>query len=279
MIEGLEAVLKFEKPDIVLVVGDTNSTLAGAIAAAKLRLPLAHIEAGVRALDKKLPEQINRVVADSISDYFFCPSNLEVQNLASEGISKFVFDSGDVIYDSLRNFETIIPEVPLAIPQLPREFVLATLHRAEAVDNRINFIEILKSFSTIQYPIVFPIHPRALKRLRQFNLYEYLPSNIKLINPVGYLDILSLIKRALYIVTDSGGIQREAVYLNKHVIIARPETEWLGLLKTGLVKVVGYSFAFEKVFTLSEGDSAIIDYITRPASKKIAETLSSCCFK
>jgi UDP-GlcNAc3NAcA epimerase len=275
MIEGLESVLKFENPELVIVVGDTNSTMAGAIAATKLRLPLTHVEAGVRANDKNLPEQINRVVTDSISDCFFCPSETEIRNLAAEGISENVFDSGDVIYDCLRMFEKFIPQIPQSLSDLPSEFVLATLHRAEAVDNRENLENILRSLSIMPFMVLFPIHPRTLKRLHEFNLFGSLPENIRLINPVGYLDILSLIRRAKLVVTDSGGIQREAVYLNKPVLIARPETEWLGLQKTGLLKIVGYSFSNLDFSEIITGNNAIIEHITRPASKMIAETLNS----
>jgi len=274
MIEGLESVLKYEAPELVVVVGDTNSTMAGAIASSKLRLPLAHVEAGDRARDKYLPEQINRVITDSIAEYFFCPSNTEVLNLKAEGKIENICDSGDVIYDCLRQFEKYIPEAPSAIPHLPPEYILTTLHRADAVDNRENMESILQSLETAHLPILFPIHPRTLKRLHQFNLFDRLPDNIRLVNPVGYLDILSLIRRASLIVTDSGGIQREAIYLKKPVLIARPETEWLGLEKSGLLKIVGYKFDFNEFSSMHAGDRSVFDYIIRPASKTIAETLS-----
>lgn len=275
MIEGLESVLKFEVPELVVVVGDTNSTMAGAIAATKLRLPLAHVEAGVRARDKNLPEQLNRVVTDSISDFFFCPSDSEVKNLSAEGKKDCVYDTGDVIYDCLRQFERFIPEIPTVFSDLPQEYILATLHRAEAVDNRQNLECILHSLETAPFPVLFPIHPRTLKRLNQFCLRDKLPDNIRLVNPVGYLDILSLIRRASLIVTDSGGIQREAVYLKKPVLIARPETEWLGLEKTGLLKIVGYKFDFREFSSMPAGNCSVLEYITRPASKTIAETLNA----
>ena len=276
MLEGLESVLKFENPQLVIVVGDTNSTMAGAIAATKLRLPLAHVEAGVRAQDKNLPEQINRVVTDSISDYYLCPSKIEVNNLAREGITGNVFDSGDVIYDCLRMFERYIPQAPANIGQLPSEYLLVTLHRAEAVDNKENLDRILKSLSKVPFEVLFPAHPRTLKRLHQFNLYDTIPRNIRLLDPVGYLDILSLIRKSSLVITDSGGIQREAVFLKKPVMIARPETEWLGLLETGLVKISGYSFEYDPSLRDSTGNCSLIDYIIRPASQIIAETLNSC---
>jgi UDP-GlcNAc3NAcA epimerase len=239
MIQGLETAFIKEKPDLAIVVGDTNSTLAGAIAAAKVGLPLVHVEAGVRSKSKSLPEQINRLVTDSIADCFLCPTPKAVENLSNEGKSGHIYDTGDVIYDCLRLFEGKIPKAPVAFRNLPAKYILATIHRAEAVDVKENLANILRSFGTSPYPIVFPAHPRTMKMLQAFDLVKSLPGNLILIEPLGYLDILSLVRRSQLVVTDSGGVQRESIYLGKPVIVARPETEWTEFESLGWLKVAG----------------------------------------
>jgi UDP-N-acetylglucosamine 2-epimerase (non-hydrolysing) len=273
MLEGLEDVLLFEKPDTVIVVGDTNSTLAGSVSAAKLGIPIAHIEAGVRSKEKNLPEQINRVITDSISDYYFCPTPSAVHNLAAEGKTTHVYDTGDVLYDCLRLFEPLIPEYPGRAHDMPSEFILVTLHRAEAVDNKNNLETILRSLVNSELPIIFPIHPRTRKMLRNFGLIDMLKKNIMLMNPLGYLDILSLIKQSSLVVTDSGGIQREAVFLKKAVLVARPETEWPELENSGWLTVCGYDFDLTGNFHAPKNDTCDLEYLFRPAAKSIAEIL------
>jgi UDP-GlcNAc3NAcA epimerase len=274
MIENLEHVLSYENPDLVIVVGDTNTTLSGAIITSRLNMPLAHVEAGVRAKNKHLPEQVNRVVTDSIADYFLCPTPSAVDNLRREGKTDHIYDTGDVIYDCLRQFEKYIPEKPSIINDLPDKFILSTIHRAEAVDNLDNLKQLIRSLSTADFPIIFPVHPRTRKMLQSFGLLETIPRQLILIEPLGYLDILSLIKRSELVVTDSGGVQREAIFLHKHVIVARPETEWIELEKSGWLKVMGYSF------DLSMNNSGFnpvdddLKHLNRPASKNIAEILN-----
>jgi UDP-N-acetylglucosamine 2-epimerase (non-hydrolysing) len=274
MIYGLVSVLGFEKPDLVLVVGDTNSTLAGALAAARLRLPLAHVEAGVRSKDRQLPEQINRVVTDSISDYFLCPTPSAVVNLRQEGKNEHIYDTGDVIYDCLRLFQSKIPDKAAAVSRIPAEFILTTIHRAEAVDNRENLVKLLVSMETARWPVIFPVHPRTRKRMESFGLWNRTSDRIRFIEPVGYFDILSLIRLAKYVITDSGGIQREAVFLKKPVIVARPETEWIELVKSLWVKVAGYSFDLSRDPEVLSTQDEEIAHLMRPAAFEIACALS-----
>jgi UDP-N-acetylglucosamine 2-epimerase len=274
MVDGLESVLSYERPHLVIVVGDTNSTLAGALAAVRLRLPLAHVEAGVRAKDKNLPEQINRVVTDSVADYFLCPTQSSVENLRIEGKREHLFETGDVIFDCLRLFQKNIPEKPTRLTSLPERYVLATIHRAEAVDIFENLKRLMTSLATVCSTVIFPIHPRTRKRIVAYGLIDKLPQNLALTDPVGYLDILSLIRRSAFVITDSGGVQREAAFMRRHVIVARPETEWHELEKSGWVKVAGYTFDLSNETIPSGGDASILDHLTRPASAEIARILS-----
>ena len=270
MLSGLDSVLRFEKPDVVIVVGDTNSTLAGALAAAKLKIPVVHVEAGVRSKDRQLPEQINRVVTDSIADCMLCPVPSAVENLNREGKFDNVVDAGDIIYDCLRMFERHIPERPDLSLDLPEEFILATIHRAEAVDHENELKNILSSLATSRCGVVFPAHPRTRKMISRFGLESDLPDNIMLTEPVGYVDLLSLLRLARFTVTDSGGVQREAAYFGKKTLVARPETEWRELEQAGWVKVVGYEFDLERLPGNMSADNKLPS-LFRPASKCMAE--------
>jgi UDP-N-acetylglucosamine 2-epimerase len=275
MLEGLESVLSFEKPDIAIVVGDTNSTLAGALAAAKLGIYLIHVEAGLRSKDKRLPEQINRVVTDSITECFLCPTPSAVENLKHEGKNENVFDTGDLIYDCLRIYEKQIPPLPAAVKNLPPQFALTTIHRAEAVDNEDNLRILLHSLGTSKIPIAFPVHPRTKKMLSKFGLEEFIPPNLLMFQPVGYADILSLIRLSEFVVTDSGGVQREAIFMGKPVFVARPETEWLEFAESGLLRVSGYEFDLACIFRSPEGEAKNIRQLTRPAAKSMAEIIDN----
>lgn len=270
MLSGLDSVLSFEQPDVVVVVGDTNSTLAGALAAAKQKIPVVHVEAGVRSKDRYLLEQINRVVTDSISDCMLCPLPSAVENLNREGKFENVLDAGDIIYDCLRMFEKHIPEKPDLEFDLPDEFVLATIHRSEAVDDEDHLRSILSSLATSPNAVVFPAHPRTKKMISRFGLECRLPENIILAEPVGYIDILSLLRSAKFAVTDSGGLQREAAYFGRRAFVARPETEWRELEQSGYVKVVGYTFDLGKL-TDNESCDYDLSSMTRPASRNMAE--------
>jgi len=275
IIAALESVYDFEKPDFVMVVGDTDSTLAGAVSAAQLGLRIVHVEAGVRSKDQKLPEQINRVATDSISDCFFCPTPSAVKNLSNEGKSLNVYDTGDIIYDSLRLIEGTIPDNPAITVELPEKFILMTLHRAEAVDNEMNLKSVLSSLESSPFPVIFPVHPRTAKMMEYFKLENEISPNVLMLDPAGYADLLSLIRLSEFVITDSGGVQREAVFLNKPVYIPRPETEWVDFEKLKRVKVVGYDFDFSNErFEIEKPDDEL-SHLLRPSAGKMIEILKS----
>jgi UDP-N-acetylglucosamine 2-epimerase len=275
MIAGLESIFGFEKPEFVVVIGDTNSTLSGAISAAQLGLPIAHVEAGVRSKNNKLPEQINRVVTDSISDCFFCPAPTAVENLRKEGKAENVFDTGDIIYDSLRLVEDKIPDLPSVPIELPEHFVLMTLHRAESVDIRENLKDILDSLESSPYPVIFPVHPRTAKMIDYFNLEGEVPEKVRRISPIGYIDLLSLIRLSEFVVTDSGGVQREAVFLGKPAFVPRPETEWVDFERLKRIKVVGYRFDLSNLHDIIKGSDDELSCLLRRSAIKMTEILQS----
>lgn len=275
MISGLESILNYEKPDFVVVIGDTNSTLAGAISAAQLGLRIAHVEAGVRSRNLKLPEQINRVATDAISDCFLCPTPSALENLKNEGKIDNVFDTGDIIYDCLRLIEKNLHDRPLLPADIPERFALLTLHRAEAVDNKNNLSVIIKSLESSPYPIIFPIHPRTTKMIEYFELENSIPKNVLRIEPVGYADLLSLIRLAELVITDSGGVQRESVFLHKPVCVARPETEWMDFVNSGWIKIIGYNFDLSNLDFGKTDPSKVLSHLLRPAAADIAALLQS----
>ncbi len=234
MLEKIEDVLLTERPDWVLVYGDTNSTIAGILAAAKLNMKLAHIEAGLRSFNRAMPEEINRIVADHLSNLLFCPSQTAVDILAQEGISKGVHLVGDVMADALALASSRAPAHSQTLARLgltAKEYLLATVHRAENTDEPPNLGGILTAFSLLEETVVFPAHPRTLKTLKDMN-YS-LPRNLLIIDPVGYLDMIRLEKGARMILTDSGGIQKEAYWAGVPCVTLRNETEWLETVRVG----------------------------------------------
>lgn len=236
MIIEIEKVLLEEKPDIVLVYGDTNSTLAGALAASKLQIKVAHVEAGLRSFDRTMPEEINRVITDHISNILFCPTDTAVMNLKNEGITEGVYNVGDVMVDALKYNQKIAEEKSTILQDLnlnSKEFLLATLHRASNTDNKKNLSSIVEAFSDVEATIVFPIHPRTRKCLKEYNLWEKILKNTKVIPPVGYLDMLKLESNARKILTDSGGVQKEAYMLRVPCITLRDNTEWVETVEEG----------------------------------------------
>ena len=240
MLIAIEEVLQKEEPDWVLIYGDTNSTLAGALAASKLHIPIAHVEAGLRSYNRKMPEEINRVLADQLSRLLFCPSQTAVDNLDIEGIKKGVHITGDVMMEAVKFAENKIPENPeiLSLHGIkPKEYLLATIHRAENTDDTNKIQEILSAFESIERTIIFPVHPRTRKLLETT---KYHPAkNVKLIDPLGYFEIITLEKNAQMILTDSGGIQKEAYWLKVPCITLRDETEWVETVESGWNVVVG----------------------------------------
>ncbi|GAB4504740.1 MAG: UDP-N-acetylglucosamine 2-epimerase (non-hydrolyzing) [Anaerolineales bacterium] len=240
MMIALERLLDEMKPDLVLVYGDTNSTLAGALVAAKARIPLAHVEAGLRSYNRAMPEEINRVVADHLSDILFCPTDVAVQNLAKEGIRQNVHQVGDVMYDALlynlaqaRGRSTILADLDLQ----SGKYALVTVHRAANTDHPANMTAILTALGRLPTRIVFPLHPRTRKLLAHYGLSA--PPNVSLLEPVGYFDMLILEENADCILTDSGGMQKEAYLLGVRCITLRDETEWVETVQAGWNTLAG----------------------------------------
>lgn len=239
ILKGIEDILLTTTPDMVLVYGDTNSTLAGALAAAKLGIPLAHVEAGLRSFNKTMPEEINRIVADHCSDILFCPTYTAVSNLKKENILKGVSLVGDVMYDALLYYRELARKTEiLSILNIePKKYLLATLHRQSNTDNPDTLKKIVKSLSQIHRTIIFPMHPRTRKALTTHGIV--LGENVCGIDPVGYLEFLNLQCHAEAILTDSGGVQKEAYLLQVPCITLREETEWVETVEDGWNVLVG----------------------------------------
>jgi len=236
MLIRIEEILIKEKPNLVLVYGDTNSTLAGALAASKLHITIGHIEAGLRSFKKTMPEEINRIITDHISDLFFCPTQNSVNLLEKEGITKKVYFTGDVMRDSTVQNIKIAQKKSGILEKLnlmPKEYLLATIHRAENTDNKKNLVSIFNAFLKNDKRIIIPLHPRTLKYVKLYGLYNKIKrsKNIIIIDPVGYLDVLMLEKNAKKVLTDSGGIQKETYFLKTPCITLRNETEWIETVK------------------------------------------------
>ncbi len=253
MLSAIESLLLERKPDLVLVYGDTNTTLAGALASAKLRIPVAHVEAGLRSFNMQMPEEINRLVADHVSSWLFCPTTNAVQNLSREGIPKpvstgtpqQVCEVGDVMLDASLHYRARVAERrgPQRITErlgLPPDFVLLTIHRAENTDNLDRLRAIVHALnSAAGKTIVFPIHPRTRKALDAAGLR--LAGHIVVTDPVGYFDMLDLEGQCSLIVTDSGGVQKEAFFFGKPCVTLRDETEWVETVEVGWNRLVGSS--------------------------------------
>ncbi len=241
MLQRIEEVIIDTSPDMVLVYGDTNSTLAAALAAVKLHVRVAHIEAGLRSFDSTMPEEINRILTDHCSSLLFCPTQTAIDNLEREGLKTGVFLTGDVMVDATlyaqshaRN-SAIIERLNLASGQ----YYLATVHRASNTDSRDNMQSIINAFRRIKVPIVMPLHPRTRKQLHNFELYDTLPENVKPIEPVSHIDFSKLLSNAGKVLTDSGGIQKEACILHVPCITLRDNTEWVETLSAGCNVLVG----------------------------------------
>ncbi len=262
MLERIETVLEREKPEIVLVYGDTNSTLAGALTAAKLNIPVVHVESGLRSYNRSMPEEINRLMTDHLATLLFCPTAQSVRNLEKEGIedgkTRRVRNVGDVMYDSILHYSklaekksTILRDLGLVTPnsvgaihesplQRTLNYYLATLHRAENTDDPKRLKSILKGLSEIgrTIPVVLPLHPRTKKMMKTYGLFPK-SRGIRLIEPVSYLNMLSLEKNARAILTDSGGVQKEAYWLKVPCFTLREETEWVETVRSGWNVLVG----------------------------------------
>ncbi len=234
MLAAVETVLEEESPDAVIVYGDTNSTLAGALAAAKLHLPVAHVEAGLRSFNRAMPEEINRIVADHVSTWLFVPSETSRDQLRAEGITDGVHVVGDIMVDALQMHQQRAAERLGLLGRLGlrrEEYYLATVHRAENTDDPRNLEQILRGLCALDKPVVLPLHPRTRNRIADLGIR--LGANIRMLEPQGYLDMLVLQGAAACILTDSGGMQKEAYYLRVPCVTLRNETEWVETVATG----------------------------------------------
>ena len=233
MLTGIEEVLQEQRPDWVLVYGDTNSTLAGALAAAKLQIPLAHVEAGLRSFNWSMPEEVNRVLTDRCSQALFCPTQTAVDNLAREGIHEGVVLTGDVMYDAMLQYlGRIDEEAVLNQYGLTSEtYVLATIHRAATTDSKANLLAAVDCLAQSSWPVLLPLHPRTAQALQEYGISP--PENVHAIDPISYLHMLALEKNARVIMTDSGGVQKEAYILGVPCVTLRNETEWVETTLTG----------------------------------------------
>ena len=244
---GLEEYLRQEKPDLVLVYGDTNSTLAATVSASKMHIDVAHVEAGLRSFNRKMPEEINRIIADRLSNLLFCPTQTAVNNLKNEGIEQGVFNIGDVMFDVALKFAPIAEQKSRIFEQesiLPGKYLLLTLHRAENTNYFQNMKNIVTALVDSNKQIVFPVHPRTMKYMQQYQLYDLLKksTHIKLLQPVSFIDMIVLEKNAQKILTDSGGVQKEAYFYQVPCITLRDETEWVETVEDGWNKVVGADY-------------------------------------
>lgn len=241
MLMALEEAMLECRPDAVLVYGDTDSTMAGALSSAKLTIPVVHVEAGLRSYNRAMPEEINRIVTDHVSDLLLTPSGTATANLRNEGIEegKIAF-TGDVMFDAVLTFSEVAAKSGTLLQDLglvPGEFILATIHRKENVDHTERLGAILAGLAASPLPIVLPIHPRTRNQLAASGIE--LPANFRAIEPVGYLEMLQLTSGAVMVATDSGGLQKEAWFLGRPCLVLRDETEWIELVEAGGVRLAG----------------------------------------
>lgn len=277
MLEAIEKVLHIEKPDWVMVFGDTNSTLAGALAASKLHVKIAHIEAGLRSFNMRMPEEVNRILTDRVSTVLFCPTESAISNLKNEGYNDLditIVKNGDVMMDASLMFSAFA-KAPLE--PIPSKFILTTVHRAENTDDPERLNGIFKALNAIseETPVVLPLHPRTKSFIEKYDIA--IGENLHCIDPVGYVEMLYLLKNCSLVLTDSGGLQKEAYFFKKYCLTLRDETEWIELIENGFNKLVGADY--DKIMdAYSEVDSKSPDfsldlYGNGEASKKIIEGL------
>ena len=282
MLEQVEGVLLKEKPDCVLVYGDTNSTLAGALAAAKLHILAAHVEAGLRSFEMKMPEEVNRILTDRISKYLFCPTTTAVENLKKEGFDGFgseIILSGDVMYDAVLYYRESVNQKSTIIQSLElydQPFVLATVHRAENTDDIKRLGNICQALNEIHKTakVILPLHPRTKGLIAKSNIQlDFNP-----IDPLGYFDMLALLGDCQLVLTDSGGLQKEAYFFSKYCITLRDQTEWVELVQAGANQIVGSNYELIVKTALSKMGKSITHekplYGDGNAAFKIADKIS-----
>lgn len=275
MMEKLEELLFQDTPDYVCVYGDTNSTLAGALVAAKLHIPLAHIEAGLRSFNRKMPEEVNRVVTDHISQLLFAPTSLAVKCLQKEGVFAGVHLVGDVMMDSILTYQAQAKQKSDVLARCrlkPNEFYLATIHRPSNTDDKNRLSSILDNFTKLDLPVVFPIHPRTQTQINKMELSHYFNKrSIVAIPPVSYLDMLMLESNCRVVITDSGGIQKEAYILGHPCFTLRNETEWQETVEAGWNQLVQPETLREAIANFIQPSETPILYGDGDASTKIAD--------
>ncbi|MDP2730363.1 MAG: UDP-N-acetylglucosamine 2-epimerase (non-hydrolyzing) [Dehalococcoidales bacterium] len=279
MLKGISDIFRAHNPDMIMLYGDTNSTLAGALAAVQLHIKAAHVEAGLRGFDKSTVEEVNRVVADYCSDLLFCPTQTAVLNLRRENITRGVYLTGDVMVDEL-NLSKEIAEKSYILENLgltDRQYLLVTVHRSFNTDNRQsleNIVTALKALGEMGENIVFPVHPRTEKILKDFRLYDGLRERCRLLEPQGYFEFLKLMNHAKKILTDSGGVQKEAYILRVPCITFRENTEWVETVEDGWNILVGTDVnKIIKTARSNELSNKYFNYFGTGACKKIAQII------
>jgi UDP-GlcNAc3NAcA epimerase len=285
MLEAIEKVLKQTNPALVLVYGDTNSTLAGALAAVKLHIAVGHVEAGLRSHNRQMPEEINRVLTDHTSDLLFAPTVAAEENLKQEGIaSNKIFLVGDVMYDASLFYGDKAERESRVLQQLglrPRQYMLATIHRAENTDDSERLWNIFEGLELAakEIPVIIPLHPRTREALKQEAQINRVTKHALIIEPVGYLDMVMLEKHSRLIVTDSGGVQKEAFFYNVPCVTLRSETEWVELVEIGwnrLVPPVSATAVFEGLMSMLDHlGSQAYPYGDGNAGRKITAAIKS----
>jgi UDP-GlcNAc3NAcA epimerase len=277
-LEAIELILLEEKPDWVVVYGDTNSTLAGALAAAKLHIPVAHIEAGLRSFNRQMPEEINRILTDHVADILLAPTATAMTNLRAEGVPEDRLGLvGDVMYDASLFYRDRArqPDFFKKIKLVNENYILTTVHRAENTDDRSRLTAIVEGLGQTKYPVILPLHPRTRARLDEFNIIP--PSNLFIVEPVGYLEMVWLETHAAMIATDSGGVQKEAYFFGKPCVTLRDETEWVELIESGwnrLAPPISYlSVANSINNALNTKGNKISPYGNGKASEKIIDCI------
>lgn len=282
MLEGIEEILEKEQPSMLLVYGDTNSTLAGALAAKKMHIPVGHVEAGLRSFNMAMPEEVNRILTDRISDILFCPTQSAIDNLKVEGYDNFtakIVQSGDVMQDAALFYAQKSEEKSQVLSQLPEEFFLCTLHRAENTDSEERLTAFVNGLNQVHQeiaPVVLPLHPRTKAYLEKFNL----DLKVNLIDPVGYFDMIELLKNCKLVLTDSGGLQKEAFFFQKSCLTLRDQTEWVELVNNGFNELVSPNdILTEKVSKTLEKqpDFSMNLYGEGKAGKEIIDSIVSFC--
>lgn len=273
---AFEKIVSIEKPDIIIVFGDTDTTLAGALVGSKMGIRIAHVEAGIRMLPKDMPEEINRIIVDRVSSYLFCPSSIGVENLKKEGIKENVFFVGDIMYDLFLNTQKHISyQIFNQLSLTADNFVVTTIHRNYNVDDKKILKEILENLCKINKikRIVFSLHPRTKKRIKEFHLQHLLKDLITL-SPIDYFNMMGLIEKSFSVITDSGGLQKEAYFAKKRTFVLMPDTGWRELIYNKWNILCSSDNLYDRIF-----NSPLVKYVPNiygggTAGKKIAKILS-----